>query len=359
MIRNLTVLGMLAILSWNTPRAAAQEYATLTDVRYSAQAGYSRVTLMFRGDVRYSPLGSDGVVRLGFSHTGVAIPMKARRQLLNTGLVTAISVSALEGDSTIVSIMLRTATTYRCVLPASGNALYVDVLPTGGQAALPRPSHAPIRRVVPAHAESPHATAAQPRAPATNAVIDIPSVAREQMHTESTPAPSGTIVQEPAHAGLTPAAALALSAVVVIILTGSGAAIALAFRKTPAAPVATTPRPVRTEVTAPAEREAAGRGVLADEPDEDDESHFAHETSLQLARSFRRGSEEITLARRLHDHAAPQLSAARMEETLSRAGTPNQRLHFARKLGVGRGEMELAVKLRSMRTAETKEELQS
>jgi hypothetical protein len=48
-----------------------------------------------------------------------------------------------------------------------------------------------------------------------------------------------------------------------------------------------------------------------------------------------------------------------MEETLTRATTPNQRLHFARKLGVGRGEMDLAVKLRSMRPAEKKEELGS
>jgi hypothetical protein len=141
--------GALTCFLWMTPRAAASEHATLTDVQYSAQAGRSRVTLLFRGEVRYSPVGSDGVVRLGFSHTGVAIPMKSRRQLLNAGLVTAISVSALPGDSTTVSLLLRAGTTYRCVLPSSGNALYVDVLPTGGQSALPRLSGAPARRVTP------------------------------------------------------------------------------------------------------------------------------------------------------------------------------------------------------------------
>jgi hypothetical protein len=355
--------GALTCLLWMTPRATASEHATLTDVQYSAQAGYSRVTLLFRGEVRYSPGGSDGVVRLGLSHTGVAIPMKARRQLLNAGLVTAISVSALAGDSTTVSLLVRTGTTYRCVLPASGNALYVDVLPTGGQSALPRPSGAPVRHVIPAKPAPAKAATVQSHAPATNAVIDIPAVAREQLQAEWSSPPVRTSVQQPVHAGLTPPAALALSALVVIVLTGSGAALALLFRKKPAKAVG-NPRPTaRMEAPVPrpgvAERETAGRELLVDELDENDESHFAHETSLQLARSFRRGSEEITLARRLHDHSTPQLSAARMEETLARAATPNQRLHFARKLGVGRGEMELAVKLRSMRPAEKTEELGS
>jgi len=363
MIRYWIVMGVLTGLLWNSPRATAGEDATLTDVRYSAQAGYSRVTLLFRGEVRYSTLGSDGVVRLGFSHTGVAIPMKARRQLLNSGLVTAIAVSPLPGDSTMVSLMVRTPTTYRCVLPASGNALYIDVLPTGGQSALPRPSIASTRRVTPVKSEPPKAIAVQSYAPATNAVIDIPGVAREQLHAESSPPPSRTSMQQPAHASLAPAVALALSAIVVIVLTGSGAALALAFGKKPAKHAVMTPRSVRTEVpvphpTAPA-RGTASHELLVDEPYEDDESDFAHETSLQLARSFRRGSEEITLARRLHDRATPQLSPTRMEETLTRATTPNQRLHFARKLGVGRGEMDLAVKLRSMRPAEKKEELGS
>ena len=363
MIRYWIVMGVLTGILWNSPPATAGENATLTDVRYSAQAGYSRVTLLFRGEVRYSPLGSDGVVRLGFSHTGIAIPMKARRQLLNSGLVTAISVSSLPGDSTIVSLMLRKATTYRCVLPASGNALYVDVLPTGGQSALPRLSAASTRRVTPVKPEPPQATAAQSHVPAANPVIDIPGVAREQLHAESSPPSPHVSMQQPAQAGLTPAVALALSAIVVIMLTGSGAALALAFRKKPAKPAVVTPRTVWTEtpVLHPtlAERGIAGPELLVDDPDENDESHFAHETSLQLARTFRRGSEEITLSRRLHDRATPQLSAARMEETLTRATTPNQRLHFARKLGVGRGEMELAVKLRSMRPAEKKEELGS
>ncbi len=358
MIRKCMMMGVLAVFLWNSPPATAGEEATLTDVRYSTQAGYSRVTLLFRGEVRYSPLASDGMVRLGFSHTGVAIPLKARRQLLNTGLVTAISVSPLPGDSTIVSLTLRPATTYRCVLPASGNALFVDVVPSGGQSAPLRPSIASTRHKTPMNPE-PHAAAAVlSPVPSVHPVIDIPGVAREQLRAE--PPPSRARMQQSAPANLTPAVALALSAIVVVILTGSGATLALAFRSKPGKPPVTAPRPVRSAGALPIqsepEREIVARDLPEDEPEEDEEPQFAHETSLQLARSFRRGSEEITLARRIHDRTTPQLSAVRMEETLTRATTPSQRLRFARKMGVGQGEMDLAMKLRSMRPAEKKEE---
>ena len=92
------------------------------------------------------------------------------------------------------------------------------------------------------------------------------------------------------------------------------------------------------------------------EPEESEDIDDEHETSLQLARTFRRGSEEIALARRMQDHVTPKISAARMEETLTHATTTDKRLQQARKLGVGRGEMELAMKLRTLRAAEKNKE---
>lgn len=364
------VLGILGCLAPATAATSAQ----LTDVRYSALAGYSRVTLLFDGEVRYSRLTTDGVVRLGFSHTAVAIPLKARRQLLSTGLVTAISVVPLPGDSLVVSLMLRAGSTYRCLLPASGNALFVDVLPTGGQTALPRATSVPARGNVPPASLLPKRVVSGPRAavkaPATgdpepgesraslSAMVDIPGIAREQVHAESGTAVVRMETGQPVQRTLSPLAMLGLSLLVVFLLTGTGAVLTMAFRKKPPAPAArpATGRPAFAfEPPAYAGRDARDADLLVDEPDVDDESQFQHETSLQLARTFRRGSEEITLAHRMHDRTTPQLSGARMEETLTHSKTPHQRLTFARKLGVGRGEMDLAMKLRAIRPVEKKE----
>jgi len=82
--------------------------------------------------------------------------------------------------------------------------------------------------------------------------------------------------------------------------------------------------------------------------DESEEEESGRETSLQMARTFRRGSEEIALAQRLHDQTAPVLTPGRMDTVLSHATTSGQRIQAARKLGVGRGEFDLALKLKSM-----------
>lgn len=380
MIRRCMCAVMLTglLLSMNSALAAG---VNLTDVRYSVEGGHSRVALKFDGEIRYSPAASDGVVRLSFSGTGVAIPLRARRQLPGAGLVSAIAVTPVTADSMVVAIMLRPSTTYRCILPASGDALYVDVVPAGNGSSV---SHTPVvskhppallqtavppgSRVLPKGAPrgtakpavTPAATPKPPEVQAVRApsgsVIDIPAVAREQLHT--VPAPASVTPAVPVSAGIAPAVAALLSLAVVLVLTGSGAALALALRRKPAttSPVIAPAQPA----AAPAlrdyfEPEGAESVSAREELDTDDESEFAHETSLQLARTFRRGSEEITLARRLHEHATPQWSGGRMEETLSKATTPNQRLHFARKLGVGRGEMDLAMKLRTIRPAEKRE----
>ena len=366
------ILGFLLVLA---TAGRAGENVNLTDVRYNAQAGSSRVTLQFDGEVRYSRLGSDGVVRLGFSHTRTAIPAKSRRQLLTSGLVAAITVTPVGGDSLVVAVMPRAGTTYRCVMPSSGNALYIDVAPNGGQAASERSvpvKFAPVKfapaKLPPARPAAPvrtpadAATVPAPARTATSSMVDIPAVAREQVMAEARSGAHGGRESTPLHQGIPALMVFGLSALAVLVLTGSGAVLVVSLRKN-APRAATAPRKTPAPMTMPmpqrdpyAGRTTVQPGSLLEEPEPDDESGYEHETSLQLARTFRRGSEEITLARRMHDHTTPQLTHARIEETLTRAGTPTQRLHFARKLGVGRGEMDLAVKLRTMRTTEKKEE---
>jgi hypothetical protein len=367
-------------------QADASSTITLNDVRYSTEGGHSRVTLSFDGEVRYSPSLEGGVVRLGFSRTSVAVPMKARRQLLQNGLVTAISVTPLSNDSAVVAIMLQPGTTYRCVLPSSGNSLQVEVLPVNGRAAgremlnsagrlasavktvirkTPAPparASEPLTRPTAAPAQAKKDAGTETMRTPASTMVDIPAIAREQLHAE--PAARTAYLASPPKesAGVSPVAAVALSSLIAVLVTGTGIAVVLRLRNKAAKPTA-PPSPVKPVLAPPADeissRPHMGLDLITDEPVEDDESEFIHDTSLQLARTFRRGSEEITLARRLHDRPTPQLSGPRMDETLSRATTQTQRLHFARKLGVGRGEMDLAVKLRTIRPAEKREGVES
>ncbi len=383
MNRRWTMLSVLGIVLWGIIPVPAAESATLTDVRYSAQAGYSRVILLFDGEVRYSPLGSDGVIRLGFSRTGIGIPMKARHQVLRSGHITRIDVTPLPGDSMVVALTVQAGATYRCILPASGNTLVVDVVPPGGQSAMPQWTGAPQEDRVPAapapaksivttvrvparQTRDAAATVPAPKAPAivelrpqSQPVVDIPGMVRDQVQAASAGMPSQRRTQQTVRATLTPMSALLISVVVALLLTGGSAALALAFRRKPATaatPVQDAGKGRAAESPASTEPENARSTMPDPEPEESEDTDDEHETSLQLARTFRRGSEEISLARRMQDHVTPKISAARMEETLTHATTTDKRLQQARKLGVGRGEMELAMKLRTLRAAEKNKE---
>jgi hypothetical protein len=282
----------------------------------------------------------------------------------------------------VVAIMLHPATTYRCVLPAVGNVLHVDVVPVDSRVAGPalgssasrlasvakpieaKPRPVPVKAPVRENGDSAPKTQQQsspesdPVRPPANPMVDIPAVAREQLRSEEaarTPRVTENATRSP---GISPTLAVVLSCLIAILITGSGAAFILSRQNAPAKPVV-SPRSTGEATALPAREQAPAEksvlDLLREVPEGNDDSEFIYDSSVQLARSFRRGSEEITLARRLHDRPTPQLSGARMDETLSRATTPNQRLHFARKLGVGRGEMDLAMKLRTIRPAEKRE----
>jgi hypothetical protein len=371
---------MVLLLLWTVASMASR--VTLTDIRYAAIAGGSRVTLMFDGDMRYSQYGGDGTIHLGFSHAGIGIAAKARRQTPATGAASAITVTAVGDDSVAVTIALRTPASYRCILPASGNALFVDLLPGGDGSANAHAIRPAVEKKPPAMRNTGTrviaAVARQQAKPAPGkstpvaakpavvgasapvhsvGVIDIPALAREQMRAGAEVRTRTSSEETTEEGGIPPAAALGIAAAAALLMIGSGVGLAFMLRKAPPRP-AVQPAPPQAEqpkTTLEEELRNSRNDIIIDDVEDEAESRYAHETSLQLARTFRRGSEEITLARRLHDHTAPQLSSARMEETLNRATTPTQRLHFARKMGVGRGEMDLAAKLRTIKAAEKKE----
>jgi hypothetical protein len=164
-------------------------------------------------------------------------------------------------------------------------------------------------------------------------------------------------VTGPAEAG----SPLLLVGMMIMVALTSGGFVFLVMRRTVSVPVQPAPSAV---LPSQHHGQARGMGTPADEdqlpageqeePGEEEDGE--RETSLQLARSFRRGSEEITLSRRLHAQPVAPLSVGKMQQMLARSTTQTQRLHAARKLGVGRGELDLALKLKTLRPAQPKTE---
>jgi hypothetical protein len=93
------------------------------------------------------------------------------------------------------------------------------------------------------------------------------------------------------------------------------------------------------------------RSHLPEEPAAEEDQD---EESYQLARSFSRGREEVLLARRFQE--APTITQQRITRVVSDEAGTTQRASAARKLGVGRGEVDLAMRLKGLQNGGTKKE---
>ena len=364
----LFVFTLLLLVSW---KGNADQPSVLTDIRYGVTPACSRVTLVFGGDIRFSTDHGKGLVRLGLSRTRLAPPPRASRLLFSEGLVRNVVVTRIQGDSLSVAVTLRENTTYRCVQPSGGNEVHIEVFPKEGMVVkLPGITRASTRGTagsavkVPAVVQAIAKERVEEQGARDRAIglIDVAAIARAQVEAENRPASvprqrTDGPLDVPVEAG----SPLLLIGMMVMVALTSGGFVFAVMRRTVSVPVQPAPAAVLPSqhhgrergMVSPADEDQLPAGEQEDPGEEDDGER---ETSLQLARSFRRGSEEITLSRRLHAQPAAPLSVGKMQQMLARSTTQTQRLHAARKLGVGRGELDLAMKLKTLRPAQPKKE---
>ena len=149
------------------------EPSVLKDVRYVVQPVFSRVTMHFQGDIKYTAIQQDNRIIIGFPRTRVASPPGAAKLEFKTGHVRGLTIDRISADSIRVTIVLRDRMTYRVVQPKADNQLYMDVMVDTGKAvaAASRPPAKPAVRQ--------EASAKGPERKST--FVDIPAIARTQI----------------------------------------------------------------------------------------------------------------------------------------------------------------------------------
>ncbi|HSQ76120.1 MAG TPA: hypothetical protein VLT13_11215, partial [Bacteroidota bacterium] len=295
------------------------------------------------------------------------------RKDLSSGPVHSIAFTRTADGSLVATLTLAKGSSYRCVSPAGGQELYVDVHGEAGARSAIAGSSVPGQDRAATTAGT-HAMGTNPNeySPVKVSLIDIPAMAMSQVETESQEtAPALASPSEAAQtSGLSAGMALLVSLLVSLVSTATALSAWYVMRRNALkrisrrkvredAALHAAARPADENETEYRRRSEEEARMLKDlirtsTQEENPEEEYEQETSLQLARTFKRGSEEIALAQRLHDHGAPALTPERLNTVLSHATTSTQRVQAARKMGVGRGEFDLALKLKSM--AEEKKE---
>ena len=369
-MRSVICMMVLGVMLGVPAAACAQDMAVLNSVSSSVMGGHTRVAFQFAGDVRFSTEQAKNGVRIVFSRTRPASTPVLNRRVLNAGPLESIGFQRPAMDSIIAVLQFVAGSSYRCVCPASGNELYVDVTGSAAVRQAPVVKPAPVKQMpAPVVAAQPQRQEPeQPRSTTGSSLVDIPAVARMQMERENAAeirrAGETGSLSMPVLVAVSVGVSLAITAVALLLL-------ATMMRREPApAPVPVVPVAPRPKAATAAQVKAYQQMPVLQEQDDDDdmkpepdriralfnapvreeepEEDAGRETSLQLARTFRRGSEEITLARKFHERPSPALTPAKMQTAMARATTKSQRLTAARKLGVGRGEFDLAEKLKAL-----------
>jgi hypothetical protein len=80
------------------------------------------------------------------------------------------------------------------------------------------------------------------------------------------------------------------------------------------------------------------------------------EERTEMAKAFGRGTEEMSLAMTLGTKGKPRANKQRLDQLVLKKASSAQRRTAARKLGVGVGEVELALQLRRFQSTRKQKE---
>jgi hypothetical protein len=280
--------------------------AVLNGLHYNTLGPSSRFLVGFTGSLRYTAVAGGSRLVIGCSSTQVGSPPGAARLTFNDGGLQSAVVERVASDSAAIILTLRPGMTASVSLPAGSAALCIDV--KKGKTA-PVDVRALYEAEMRAGAEAAGPLPAPPRGPAPP-VFAISLV-------------------------------IAAASTVLIMLV-----VYRAMRRRPISP-ALPAAPVSCDDGV--EEEELRVPEAAESPDDEDAFYG-------VGRDLRSTRGEFALAMRLHSGSMGEGSRRSARGACSADATTAERVKVARRLGIGRGEIDLALRLRKLESITPVEE---
>lgn len=331
------VLAVLFIL----PCTGNGESSELTGIRYSVRDAKSRVTFRFAGTVNYSAGKSENIITLVFPGVSVGSPPGEARLNFVSGAVQGVDLRRVGRDSAIATIRLRSDDRVEYSSSEDGHALYVDVL--GGEhtsGVYPGATQGP---------SSPPRESAQKAStfPVARKAIEDP-VHEEQTAPQIQSAPGAPDRQGTRTAGLF------LSVLLSLTVSAAGTIAILWFfvrrkkrvsdRRPADAPGSEPETLSLPRLSLPATQDPQESTVRSSLPEVEEDN-----PGLDLAERFQRSRSELDFAIQLSSMPYAHGLEKELTGTHAASMTMAQRTVVAKKLGVGRGELDLIANLSKMK----------
>jgi hypothetical protein len=312
--------------------ASRPDAAQLVSVRYGVRPGCSRLTIALNGVPPYAVARQDHGVRIAFGNTTVLSAYAATGIRFSSGLIERVSFDGTGRDSAIVLVFLKAGARLRGIPIKDGENLQFEFVADQG--------------ATPASATG----EGLPRKTAGTPPLDLPAltgmVAARPQGTVAGKTSGGTELPPHGRGGV-PAPRLHLLLAVMLAAMGTGLALLLLRRRAvnhPPAPGPEPPAPRRRHL--PGDTQEVSAGVTPPEVREAEDADMDDDQAasmLSLARQYRRGQGEMNLSFNLASRQTEQKWARLVEKLKTASGNRNAQVTLARQLGVGRGEVELAL----------------
>jgi hypothetical protein len=324
----LILCGLFLICAqWSQAVEQSTDIARVDDVRYAVLEGSSRLTIKVEGRMQYSVDRVENWVRILFGKTTVKERYARARMSFTSGFVARVNIDQRGQDSAVVAVLLREKTSFKVSRSDKEKALLVEVYPdssfqnhAGNSLALPL-QRLPFGGMLVGESSQ-------------HKVNEAPKVQQVDLNARKSPYSWPNTV---ALSVLLTIALALLGTSVLLVLIRSRSFGNATRRQSKAASVSTDPALIRTNSS---QRNA----LLVDEQSDADSVVSSDRDSLArlLAKQYQRGEGELTpsfnFKGRNGEHKWNQKIRELTESNLERKGHAS----IARKLGIGKGEVELA-----------------
>jgi hypothetical protein len=348
------IIGAACVISTLLPGSTAGQHQSsrLKDIAYAVHDTVSKMTFAFEGPATYSAARSGHALVITFSGMRADKRLHGVRRLAEKGMIRSIAVTPQPDEVVAVTVNMGDSARYRIVHAQSPRTFSLEVLGRAPVTVQKKKPSAPFKTAVVQSSVAPRSG---------RAVVDIVGIARGQMEQESHTA--ATVKGTPTmNIGHPPAAASLLLAAVVgfPLVTGMAILMLMYYRKrkrrlvlarveTPLniEPVVEEPAVALVEVPVLEQSAMIEAPLLAAAIETVDVQCAANEQSFQIAQSMLQGNEQADLARRFAGETS-ELTRNRIRKACATKTARTHRMRVAKRLGVGKGEVELAIKLRDI-----------
>jgi|GEM_PF-5082701 len=356
MKRRAAIPLLFGLLLLGNKQLFAEESSQIVNMRYYNHEGSSRLAIKLLGNPQYSTERNESDVRIILPNTDVPASYDGARMHFANGFVTRVYVDRWKGDCVVVTVGLKANTGFRVERMDNMEGVFIDVFPDSSRT-LTQDSGDADTALATGHRSV--ILPIQTLSFTTLVAADNMPPKKQKDSVVSAAPPAVSIVLPNISFAWPKVGVVHVSLAIALAVLGT-ALVLLVIRRLYVTRNVRVPSTFTAEFAGaisghPDQRKEDSREMWSSRPVESPRNRLVEEDSSvrMLAKRYGRGLGEVKLSFDLRSRMSERRWIARVQELAEKNEQLQDRLAVAKELGIGRGEVDLAVLLHHSKTPKT------